>query len=387
MRGEAAFEAKKAKLRRRYYVQRNICAVSTVALQQIWPRQPLFRTASFQRSLAGVLLRFISSMFRRMVRNGVVSMKRSVFRSFMGLLGLVSGLVISPVVASDVVKNDSGGGRIVDAAGDPLTFEALLDMAASKTFVLIGEIHPAAAHHAFQAEVIEGLVRRNRRPAIVLEMLPPAAQPELDRWIAGDIAAQALGEALEWSERGWPHFEMYRPIFEAARQYELPMVAAAMERSEIMALGRDGAEAVEPMRRGQLMLDRPLEGPGFDVLRRTIVDSHCGMVEENAAGPMVLIQRARDGAMAQAMMESGPDGAVLIAGTGHVRRDHGVPRLLPSGRTFAIGQFETGAFPADDSAVFDAFHLTEPVDRGDPCEGIRERMKRSSNAAEGSGSK
>ncbi len=305
----------------------------------------------------------------------------------MGLLGLVSGLVISPVVASDVVKNDSGGGRIVDAAGDPLTFEALLDMAASKTFVLIGEIHPAAAHHAFQAEVIEGLVRRNRRPTIVLEMLPPAAQPALDRWIAGEIEPSSLDSALEWSERGWPDFEMYRPIFETARHHDLPMAAAALERPEIMALGMDGEEAVEPARRERLMLDRPLEGAGLDVLRRTIVDSHCGMVDENSASPMVLIQRARDGAMARAMIEAGAGGAVLIAGSGHVRRDHGVPRLLPAASSYVIGQFETDTLPSDERDTFDAFHLTEPVDRGDPCENMRAAMKRSSNAAEGGGSK
>lgn len=299
------------------------------------------------------------------------------------LVALLSGTA----AASEAVMVENEPGRLFSANGDAITFQTMLDEAVSRDFVLVGEIHPAAAHHAFQARVVEGLAERGRRPVVVLEMLPEAAQPALDRWIDGKIEPSALDGALGWTERGWPDFEIYRPIFDVARNHRLPMVAAALEREEIMAFGTNGEAAVEPARRKRLMLDRPLEGAGLDVLRRTIVDSHCGMVDESSAGPMVLIQRARDGAMARAMIDAGEGGAVLIAGSGHVRRDHGVPRLLPAGSSYAIGQFEADTFPAEDSAVFDAFHLTEAVDRGDPCAEIRARMKHASDAAESSGPK
>jgi uncharacterized iron-regulated protein len=43
---------------------------------------------------------------------------------------------------------------------------------------------------------------------------------------------------------------------------------------------------------------------------------------------MVLAQRARDAALADGMLATARDGAVLIAGSGHVRADRGVPSYL-----------------------------------------------------------
>lgn len=258
--------------------------------------------------------------------------------------------------------------------GDSATREMLLDHAAGRPFVLVGEIHPAGSHHAFQASVIEGLAQRGRKPTIVLEMVPASVDPVLARWIAGEIASADLDAALDWKKRGWPEFELYRPIFEAAKAAGLPMVGAAVERDEVMKLAMKAEAEITTDLRSRYMLDDPLAPSAETTLRKTIVDSHCGMIDEAGAGPMMLAQRIRDGAMARAMVDAGEEGAVLIAGNGHVRRDHGVPRLLPEGEAFAIGQIETRAPDADRADSFDALHLTGSVDRGDPCAEIKTRM-------------
>ncbi|MCP1200311.1 ChaN family lipoprotein [Notoacmeibacter sp. MSK16QG-6] len=307
-------------------------------------------------------------------------MRKRLFGLLLGLATLLSFFASATAAEQDRQASDTG--QLVTPLGDVLGFDALLDQAASKSFVLVGEIHTAASHHVFQARLIEGLVARDRRPVVILEMLSPAAQPVLDRWIGGEVEPADLDMALKWAERGWPDFEIYRPIFEAARRHGLTMRGAGLERSEIMAIGRSGEDTIDPARRQQLMLDRKLTGPGLETLQATIVESHCGMVDKASAGPMILIQRARDGAMAREMIRAGSSGAVLIAGDGHVRRDHGVPRLLPAGSSYVIGQFETEESPSAEREIFDAFHLTEPVDRGDPCEDIRSRIEGDSDATE-----
>ena len=154
-----------------------------------------------------------------------------------------------------------------------------------------------------------------------------------------------------------------------------------------MTIGKGGQEALSANRRTELLLEEPLSEAAEKILLSTIVESHCGMIDGAGAGPMLAVQRARDGAMARAMLDAGDDGAVLIAGSGHVRRDYGVPRLLPENSAFVIGQFEADALSAVEAPAFDAVHLTEPVDRGDPCEPIRAMMKARARDTEGGDSK
>ena len=62
---------------------------------------------------------------------------------------------------------------------------------------------------------------------------------------------------------------------------------------------------------------------------------------------------------------------MLLAGNGHVRRDHGVPQLLaaaePAARIVAVGFGEPGTPPA---AYYDAWWVTPATERGDPCAGF-----------------
>jgi uncharacterized iron-regulated protein len=60
-----------------------------------------------------------------------------------------------------------------------------------------------------------------------------------------------------------------------------------------------------------------------------IRNSHCGHGSEESVKAMVGVQRARDAQMAQSLIAAGdPDGAVLVAGTGHTRNDYGIPVYL-----------------------------------------------------------
>ena len=79
-----------------------------------------------------------------------------------------------------------------------------------------------------------------------------------------------------------------------------------------------------------------------------------------------------------------PDGAVMIVGRGHARRDRGIPwalqQLEPGARTLAIGLIELPEDERDadgwdeeqrrDLRSYDLVVPTRTVEREDPCERI-----------------
>ena len=103
---------------------------------------------------------------------------------------------------------------------------------------------------------------------------------------------------------------------------------------------------------------------------------------------IVLAQRVRDAAMAQALVDAAnASGAVLIAGDGHVRADLGVPIYLhavgtpdSSARSVSVGLVEVSDeerrandFPrdvVDEHPGFDYIWFTAPTPREDPCAGM-----------------
>jgi uncharacterized iron-regulated protein len=99
---------------------------------------------------------------------------------------------------------------------------------------------------------------------------------------------------------------------------------------------------------------------------------------------MVLAQRARDSALAESLL-AGADGGVLIAGTGHVRNDRGVPaylrRRVPDATIATLAPLEVRAEwtqPSDYARAyggalpFDWVWFTPRMDDEDPCARFRQ---------------
>jgi uncharacterized iron-regulated protein len=94
--------------------------------------------------------------------------------------------------------------------------------------------------------------------------------------------------------------------------------------------------------------------------------------------------------MAEALLTApGGDGAVLIAGTGHVRTDRGVPaylrRIAPAPRTVSVAFLEVDPKRPDADSYaarfnrglpFDYVWFTPAVDDEDPCEKFRKSLER-----------
>jgi uncharacterized iron-regulated protein len=261
-------------------------------------------------------------------------------------------------------------------AAAPISPETLVSRLATRRYVLLGEKHDNPDHHRLQAWIVAALIAAGRRPAVAFEMMRADQADAIVQHLAASPGdARGLGDALRWRQSGWPAWSMYEPIVEAAVRAKLPVVAANLSTAANAALRRGGVAALDPAETTRLGLDRPL---GDDVRQRLateIRDAHCGQGPERLVDSFVVVQRARDAHMAAALREVGGDGAVLIAGVGHVRRDMGVPRALPDADTATVAFVEVRAdMTAPPALAVDYVWLTPRADDHDPCERFKKEL-------------
>jgi len=269
--------------------------------------------------------------------------------------------------------------------------EELLAEAMAARWVLLGEKHDNAVHHQLQARVVEALGRAGRRVAVVWEMAEPEHAAALRD--ARLESVEALGAALAWEARGWPAWAEYQPIAEAALRHGLPMRPGKPARQLVRSLSRGEPLAAELAER--LAWQQPYPAGVEPALLEELQESHCGLLPAEALDSMLKVQRLWDAWMADSLLAAGTGGgggtgtsaatggAVLIAGSGHVREDRAVPwqlRAQGGGEAFTLALVEVAAgreHPADyaafDPARFDFVWFTPRVDEKDPCEGLRKR--------------
>jgi uncharacterized iron-regulated protein len=284
-------------------------------------------------------------------------------------------------------------GRIWDvAAARFIDAGTLAERLARGRFVLLGEQHDNPDHHRLQAWVVRELVAAGRRPAVGFEMFAVDQADAIARHLARAPAdAAGLADAADWGRSGWPEWRSYQPIAEAALEAGLPIVATNLSRADRHALMQRGAAGLDRGLVARLGLDRPLAADTFQAMADEIRENHCRQAPDRLIGRMVEVQRARDAQMAERLARAGgQDGAVLITGAGHARKDRGVPAHLghqapgasvvslaflevrANGSTPAAyaARFERGAFP------FDYVWFTPRVDDADPCEKFRQPLER-----------
>jgi uncharacterized iron-regulated protein len=257
-------------------------------------------------------------------------------------------------------------------------------------FVLLGETHDNPDHHLLQARLLRSLVAAGRRPAVAFEMLDVQQQPAVDAALArAPRDPDALAEAVGWAKGGWPAFSLYRPVFAAALDAGLPIVAVNLPRKQAREVVSSGAAALSPEVRALLDREGPLPEDVARQLRAEMYESHCKELPESMLDPMVLMQRARDAEMATRLAAAAKPAGVLVAGTGHVRNDRGVPAHLalaaPGRRALSVAFLEVEpdkrapqAYSLDDrpgTLPFDYVVFTPAAAREDPCESLRKRKK------------
>jgi uncharacterized iron-regulated protein len=339
----------------------------------------------------------------RTVSNAISSNTRfaapNVRELYLTTLVLIVGYVALAVSGCSVTswkstfgRNHPLSGRIWDVSSARfIDRQSLVTRLARADFLLLGERHDNLDHHLLQAEVLRSLIALGRRPAVGFEMFGLDDANAIANHLAfAPNDAAGLGRAVNWNKSGWPDWAMYQPIAEAALQARLRIVATNLPLATARKMSSDGLAALDPSVRRELGLDRPLSDTMFATMATDIRNSHCGYASEESVKAMVVVQRARDAQMAQSLIAAGdPDGAVLVAGAGHVRNDYGIPVYLtakaageqvislaflevddqePEPHNYALAD-PNGRLP------FDYVWFTPRVDDENPCEKFKSQFE------------
>ncbi|WP_417513595.1 ChaN family lipoprotein [Minwuia sp.] len=284
---------------------------------------------------------------------------------------------------SQAAETSLEGAILNPSTGDRLSFEDVLEEARAARFVMLGEKHDNPAHHRMQARILEGIAADGRKPAVVWEMIPFSKEAVLAAYLSGDSATPAgLGAALNWDASGWPDWVFYQPIAKVAMDAGLKQYAGNIDSAYVRSVAREGFSGLpDPTSRTLASKARWTENDET-ALNADLVDSHCGFMPDGMLGPMNSVQRGRDAVMAASLLEADVgDGAVLIAGNGHVRADRGVPRYLePERNVLSIGLIEAVDGETDPMAYleavdqFDIVIFTSRVETPDRCAELEKRF-------------
>jgi uncharacterized iron-regulated protein len=245
--------------------------------------------------------------------------------------------------------------------------------------VYLGESHDNPRHHRDQARVLEAMLADGARPALAFEMLTQDQQPAVDAAMLGAADPVALAKRLAWVERGWPGFEMYKPLFDLARSYGLMVLAIDLPKPAVRRISREGLAALAPDERSSVASRLAQDANRDGGIARDIETAHCGLLPAAAVPRMVEAWHARNVTMAQHILqalERAPQ-VVVIVGRGHQAPGglaDQVEALRPRTRQLIVDLVEAGETAPDLAVPGNRIVWSSPpVERPDPCAPLRAR--------------
>ncbi|MFP5467551.1 MAG: ChaN family lipoprotein [Gammaproteobacteria bacterium] len=227
--------------------------------------------------------------------------------------------------------------------------------------VLLGEQHDADEHQRLARAAVDRLASQGRLAALVIEMAEAGRDT---RGLPPRASESQVRERLAWHGAGWP-WERYGPVVMAAVRTGVPVIGGNQPRTQMRAAMQDSA------------LDQKLDAAAMALQRQAIERGHCGLVPASQLPGMVRIQIARDISLADTAMHALQPGqtVLVVAGSGHVRRDLGVPRHLDPAlaQRVRVVWMRAGGEPAPADQA-DATWATPAVPDKDHCAELRQQM-------------
>lgn len=245
-----------------------------------------------------------------------------------------TALLVAIACTSSAAEGDKRCSLWLDVyRGEPVSYEEILDDLAGVQAVYVGETHRLARHHEIQLRVFADLAKRGRTLALGLEQMESAHQAALDQYCRGQIDFERLASVTQWAKR-WRNYEQYRPILEAARNSQSPILALNAKLETIRGIVRaGGVERLAPELRTQLPANLQLTDPAYEKFLGLQLPVHA-TANPQMLRPMIEAQIARDEAMAAALAsflqsEAGKGRTVVVlCGAGHVAYGLGTPARL-----------------------------------------------------------
>ena len=238
------------------------------------------------------------------------------------VLGLLSCIHVREAVYLDIYQ------------GEPITFEEMLESVTKARVVYVGEVHTIKRHHRFQLRVIRALDERKIPLAIGMEMLPFPTQEYLDRWIAGDLGEKKFLKLIDWDTNWSIDFDLYKPIFEYAREKQIRLLALNVPRSLVKTVARKGLSGLTDEEKDMLPPVTPSSKEHRELLALSL--KRHKTLGGDMQRSIYEAQDVWDSTMAHYVVEylksnEGKDKTVVVlAGSGHMVYGYGIPERVAS---------------------------------------------------------
>src|SRR5262249_16967412 len=142
-------------------------------------------------------------------------------------------------------------------------------------------------------QILEALLAAGARPALAFEMIPEPSQAMLDAAVRSNAGRPEVDQQIAWSAQGWPDLAMYWPLFDLARNNELPVLPPDLDPALVRRISRDGLGAAreDPARLRSALPDDPARDQA--IIRR-IRAAHCDRITVSRAERMLESWYARN---------------------------------------------------------------------------------------------
>jgi len=254
--------------------------------------------------------------------------------SLLILSGCTSNPMTSIATTEAGIKKSSATQRNINviALSNTSTLASITPQLAQSKVVLVGESHTTYGDHLNQLAIIKNLSPHWKKMAIGLEFVQYPYQSALNDYIAGKITEKQMLRKTQWYERWRYDFRLYRPIFEYAKQQQIPLLALNTPREITKRISKVGIKGLSSVERAQLPKVIDTSNAEYKKALKTVYSQHGGKSRSKKFERFYQAQLAWDETMAdqtaQFMRKHPNHRVVLLAGSGHMKDRHGIPSRL-----------------------------------------------------------
>ncbi len=232
--------------------------------------------------------------------------------------------------------NLEGLGTVIQRPNQQVESAAIVlqDLAKAEV-VYLAETHDRLEDHQAQLHILQELHRLRPNLAIALEMFQRPYQPQIDRYLAGNLSEADLQSQTQYQKRwGYP-WEFYAPILRFAKDQKLPVVALNTPTEITRKVSRTGLDSLTLAERQWIPPKSAilLQPEAYRHRIRQIYDEiHAGSGNSASFEKFFLAQVLWDETMAERIavtLQKSPDTLIVVlVGQGHVLYGDGIPNRV-----------------------------------------------------------
>ncbi len=209
------------------------------------------------------------------------------------------------------------------------TLADVIEGAAKKKIVYVGEYHDRFSHHNVELEVVKALAQKNPKLAVGMEMFQRPFQKTLDDYLSGVIDEREFLKRTEYFKRWSFDYNLYKPILDFARTNKIPVVALNLRREITEKVSKGGMDSLSDEEKKEVPPEMDFSDQEYRDRLKQVFGEHKSREGKNFDF-FYQSQILWDETMAQSIdefLKKNPDyRMVVIAGGGHLSRGSGIPK-------------------------------------------------------------